>query len=516
MVDGAGNMESSVHTSTFVKSSPNTRLKAAHLAISKHLAALSSRSPAATAFHIETSAPIFFDDDGRKASVSLFDLHTLVDGLMKNKQASEAHKGTSGVTIHLTASGLHGLKVFRETLAPPARPTITPCKKPATLISRDSLYAMQMGARIRDQAIARARQIAETKASEEKIRLTLRSHASATVFKDETLSGRFLLPMMRSMLSGVKSVDAVLKDLCRVTGTAYGSVDTGFKGGDLTLRAMTENCLRFLISRQIVVPAGQNYGLTLEGRGQAEAGKSPVDPSFRDPEVSVVVKPVAPQARGVRREMSEVEMKAMLDGLEKKTPFQILVMWKNALSIIADPFREQEHLQANVLLRGVQAKWNQQSAAGEVGMMFRWPQIETRAADHRNEDADHSHFEGLERVGMLAYLGYKVGNDGLSAPVRRKLLTEVFARALPPAFQREYMDQWGEPGTAQRLRKMADCIASFARNASRKDADFGQAIQQWEDDLAYLRDRHYQGTFGFAWPSETRNELGMAASHAMR
>jgi hypothetical protein len=70
------------------------------------------------------------------------------------------------------------------------------------------------------------------------------------------------------------------------------------------------------------------------------------------------------------------------------------------------------------------------------------------------------------------------------------------------------MDEWGADRSARRLRKMAECIASFTKNAKRReDESYDDAIREWESDLQYLYDRYYIGKFhfDFVWPS---NSLG--------
>lgn len=63
------------------------------------------------------------------------------------------------------------------------------------------------------------------------------------------------------------------------------------------------------------------------------------------------------------------------------------------------------------------------------------------------------------------------------------------------------MDQWGQPESADRLRKMAEAIAAFARNLKRREDDrMQQAIDSWEGDLDYLFETYYVGHFRFAWP----------------
>ena len=108
--------------------------------------------------------------------------------------------------------------------------------------------------------------------------------------------------------------------------------------------------------------------------------------------------------------------------------------------------------------------------------------------------------------GLLSYVGYKVGNDGVRQQIRERILDCVFHNNLPrvrgDGFGVErYMSEWGDKQTPQRLKKMANCIATFARNAKRRvDHDMSEAISNWKVDLDYLYRTYYVGEFHFDWP----------------
>lgn len=65
-----------------------------------------------------------------------------------------------------------------------------------------------------------------------------------------------------------------------------------------------------------------------------------------------------------------------------------------------------------------------------------------------------------------------------------------------------YMRKWSAPDTGTRLRKIAEGLATFARNAKRRrNPNLTEAIRQWNDDLEDLRRAHYVGRSDFAWPA---------------
>lgn len=108
------------------------------------------------------------------------------------------------------------------------------------------------------------------------------------------------------------------------------------------------------------------------------------------------------------------------------------------------------------------------------------------------------------KVGLLSHMGYKVGIKGLRPAKRRQILERVFhLQPLPLLNSQDYLDQWGQPSSALRLQKIADCIASFVRTRKRNDPEkFSSAIDDWESDLAWLENTIYKnGHFTFKWPS---------------
>lgn len=103
--------------------------------------------------------------------------------------------------------------------------------------------------------------------------------------------------------------------------------------------------------------------------------------------------------------------------------------------------------------------------------------------------------------GLLSYVGYRVGHEGECLMTRQQTLDCVFHNRLPRVDSSEYMQEWAEPGSPERLQKLAETIAALTRNAKRRrDVSLAQAIADWEADLKYLYETYYVGRFGFAWP----------------
>lgn len=90
--------------------------------------------------------------------------------------------------------------------------------------------------------------------------------------------------------------------------------------------------------------------------------------------------------------------------------------------------------------------------------------------------------------GVLRQMGYNVGKQGLRPVERRKILRQVLHVELVAgsADARNYVHEWGPPASHQRLTKMCNSLAAFSRNAQRQDADYSEAIADWDEDLAWL------------------------------
>lgn len=171
-------------------------------------------------------------------------------------------------------------------------------------------------------------------------------------------------------------------------------------------------------------------------------------------------------------------------------------VWRNAIKLIASPEKAKFHSAARKVLAAASAEWQRRTIANPDDY-FKWPSTEALGGDGTLRGKD------WPDEGLLKFMRYTVGRTHGEAPqIRQQLLSETFRGHLPPVVSLEYMREWGTPSSASRLRKIAECIASFARNAKRRrNASLGDAIRDWERDLAFLHDKYYVDHFGFAWPS---------------
>jgi len=124
---------------------------------------------------------------------------------------------------------------------------------------------------------------------------------------------------------------------------------------------------------------------------------------------------------------------------------------------------------------------------------FAWPSTEAPSGDGSLDGADWNEDSPLSRM------RYSVAADGPSESQRRQILTAAFKGPIPTKHKEEEI--WGDPGTAARLYKIAQFLATLVRNNKRKRKPPLRAIGQWEGDVAWLKRSYYDGTsFSFQWP----------------
>jgi hypothetical protein len=111
----------------------------------------------------------------------------------------------------------------------------------------------------------------------------------------------------------------------------------------------------------------------------------------------------------------------------------------------------------------------------------------------------HPQFEN--RYSGLWLCGYPVGKTmGMGQDERQRFMDHYFRNTLHAVVASYHGDSYGEPGSEQRLRKMANVIATNCRDFKLSDGlKYRQAIDDYETDLAYLKRRYYRAGM-FPWP----------------
>ncbi|MCR9177433.1 MAG: hypothetical protein NXI19_15685 [Alphaproteobacteria bacterium] len=121
--------------------------------------------------------------------------------------------------------------------------------------------------------------------------------------------------------------------------------------------------------------------------------------------------------------------------------------------------------------------------------LWKWPDTEPPNPNGGGFDPDFWYTQSA-----LKMLGYTTGAKGMSDAERRSFLKQFLDSRLPPAVEAVYGNEYGEPGSTNRLRKMSNVIASNCRNFKLNDGTKYQiAISHWERDLEYLRTQFYEG-----------------------
>jgi hypothetical protein len=131
---------------------------------------------------------------------------------------------------------------------------------------------------------------------------------------------------------------------------------------------------------------------------------------------------------------------------------------------------------------------------------FLWPSIPTAKISKRLEAM-------IEQVAEspLHKEGYRVGKiDGLRERDRHTILERTFRGQLKFVESKEYMQQWGQPGSRGRLRRIARLIAwqvGGARGRAEKlGHDMSAATRDWLDDLEWMKRDLYEPWMRFRWP----------------
>jgi hypothetical protein len=185
----------------------------------------------------------------------------------------------------------------------------------------------------------------------------------------------------------------------------------------------------------------------------------------------------------------------LIPRLPEHGPSDILRIWGNAVRIQTESSYEDDKREAKILIRAIEDTWRMRAQGEAPSHWPKWTELDTMRADGRADDVN------WPELGVLRMLGYQVGEQGKSRAVRHGILARVYEGVLPPLLPASQLWEWGDPSTAKRLRKLAESIASFARNARANDAKkFARAIRDWDEDLGYLREAYHRGEFRFMWP----------------
>ena len=100
-----------------------------------------------------------------------------------------------------------------------------------------------------------------------------------------------------------------------------------------------------------------------------------------------------------------------------------------------------------------------------------------------------ANIEFAPEIGVLGFLGYKVGQDGLTVAERHQILEIVYQRPLSALPKVGNWSEWGEAASTERRDKILRCLSSFAGNAAFGPNPPAQAIKDWDTDVAWFQGR---------------------------
>ena len=189
------------------------------------------------------------------------------------------------------------------------------------------------------------------------------------------------------------------------------------------------------------------------------------------------------------------ELEKILSELAERKDLDRILPFYTEVAERIESLKEKQHEENQIEEQKRQEDAKRQREQEKKDGWFSWPS--TNAPMGEGGMNAHWYADGL-----FSYVGYHVGNNGEVQETREKILDCIFHNELPNVASDEYMQEFNDPKTPKRLKKMADFLSSEARNFKRnKTADYSQAIADYESDLAYLYREYYEGVFNFGWPN---------------
>lgn len=138
-----------------------------------------------------------------------------------------------------------------------------------------------------------------------------------------------------------------------------------------------------------------------------------------------------------------------------------------------------------------------------------WRSVVTKYLKWPTTDAPQSLVDlisdGWVTSGVLSFYSYHVGEEGEPVHQRKMALNKILSAKLDgKIFNKNYINQWGNCNSIERLMKLATTIAALCRNAKRSKFNYLKATSEWEDDLAYLKEKYFDQQLNLEakkWPS---------------
>jgi len=102
--------------------------------------------------------------------------------------------------------------------------------------------------------------------------------------------------------------------------------------------------------------------------------------------------------------------------------------------------------------------------------------------------SDRLDYTDCEGRGLPGVMGYKTGATGDGAYKRRSILMRIMEKPLPRINSQQYMAEWGEILSPERLERLVNHLA--VQHNTRPAGQFIDSHREWIADIDFLLDRY--------------------------
>jgi hypothetical protein len=165
------------------------------------------------------------------------------------------------------------------------------------------------------------------------------------------------------------------------------------------------------------------------------------------------------KALPAKSESKQPNRPSVLDLLQGKSDADLLIIFNNCVRTLAKGTNEN----AVQVVQGIEQEWQRR--------------LKGWSSDPRPNE------------GMLAALGYHVGNNGEKLAVRRRILKHVLEGELPVVGSVAYTAEWGRPLSRQRFDKLTRFFMNMLEGAG-NNPGMTSANAQWQADLDWVKEQY--------------------------
>ena len=142
--------------------------------------------------------------------------------------------------------------------------------------------------------------------------------------------------------------------------------------------------------------------------------------------------------------------------------------------------KDDEYEDINEILKKIQEKRKNSQQKDD-----RRNSLSSSVADGMGETSQQLFVAG---EGLLSHAGYNVQKNGPSRKQRQDLLFDIFngVVTLPDTLSQSVAEQWGDPNSLERLRKIRNTINTSLGMQKGRSNTSPQAVKKWEEDLEFI------------------------------